>query len=348
MTKRLAICFDGTWNRPDDDSDESKQIETNVRRLHEAIVATAPGGVTQEAWYDRGVGTKWYDRVPGGTLGIGLSRNVRQGYRRLIESYEDNDEVFIFGFSRGAYTARSLVGLVRKCGVLRLPHAERVDEAYDLYRERDAKADSPKAVNFRRAYSRDIRIRFIGVWDTVGALGVPAGLTSFVPGLGQVNSRWAFHDTNLSRIVDHAYHALALDEGRRDYEATLWTSKPEPGQTVEQRWFAGCHSDVGGGYRERDASDIALDWLAKKAQACGLGFDPARMALLGGNPVGKLHDSYADFLGGIYAKKSPRYLRPVGASKTDTETIDDSVRHRLEKIADYRPVNAGLDALLSR
>ena len=134
MPKRIVVCFDGTWNEPDDDTDVAKQAETNVRRLYESVRPRGADGREQEKWYDEGVGTKFLERLRGGLFGLGLSENIRQGYRVLIDTYQEGDEVFVFGFSRGAYTARSLVGLIRKSGLVRRDQGGRVEDAYELYR----------------------------------------------------------------------------------------------------------------------------------------------------------------------------------------------------------------------
>src|SRR5690242_5893461 len=132
MLRRLIVCFDGTWNRPDNDSDIMKRVETNVVRLYESIVqGTLPDGTTQSKWYDTGVGTNWYDRVAGGAFGFGLDQKIKDGYQWLVSHYPDPDpgdcEVFVFGFSRGAYTARSLVGMIRNVGLLSTVNFHRVD-----------------------------------------------------------------------------------------------------------------------------------------------------------------------------------------------------------------------------
>ena len=228
MPKRLILCFDGTWNRPDDDHPEGEHVETNVRRIFESILEKDTNGRQQLKWYDEGVGTKWYQRFQGGAFGLGLSENIRQGYRYLVDRYEEDDEVYLFGFSRGAYTARSLVGLMRNCGLLRVSEHKRIEEAYELYRTRDEGADSETALAFRQKYARDIRIKFLGIWDTVGALGIP------IESFDQFNRRhFEFHDTELSSIVEHAYHAVAVDEHREPYAVTLWDPKIKPRQTME-------------------------------------------------------------------------------------------------------------------
>ena len=117
--KRIVICFDGTWNKPADEAlPTEQQVETNVSRFHKAVLPQGADGVEQVKWYDEGVGTHWYDRFIGGAIGAGLDFNILEGYKFLAETYQDGDEVYILGFSRGAYTARSLVGLIRNCGVL--------------------------------------------------------------------------------------------------------------------------------------------------------------------------------------------------------------------------------------
>ena len=195
---------------------------------------------------------------------------MRDCYRFLVERYEPGDELFLFGFSRGAFTARSLAGLIRNAGILRREHAGRVDEAYRLYRARGDLAH-PSGIEsriFRRWYSHEPDVHFIGVWDTVGALGIP-GMR------GRLAERmWGFHDTQLSSHVSNAFHALAIDERRRPFAPTLWDRPADaPGQTLEQVWFAGVHSDVGGGYPNPGLSEIALLWMAGRAAACGLAFD---------------------------------------------------------------------------
>ena len=244
--KRIVLCFDGTWNKPADENlPSAQQVETNVRRFYESLKETGTDGAKQVKWYDEGVGTHWYDQFIGGAIGTGLEVNIVQGYEFLAKNYEGGDEVYVLGFSRGAYTARSLVGMVRNCGLIEAKHvALRVGIAYGIYRTRDDGPDSMTAKLFRSSFCREIRIKFIGVWDTVGALGIPHDI---VKGLNM--KFYEFHDTELSGIVENAYHAAAVDEHRQDYDVCLWNPQSKPGQTMEQRWFIGAHCDVGGGYR---------------------------------------------------------------------------------------------------
>lgn len=338
MPKRLILCFDGTWNRPDEEHPEGEHVETNVCRIYESILERDTNGRRQIKWYDEGVGTRWFQRIQGGAFGMGLSENIRQGYRFLIEQYEQDDEVFLFGFSRGAYTARSLVGLIRNCGLLYTPDRERIAEAYELYRTRDEGADSEVALAFRKKYARDIRITFLGVWDTVGALGIP------IESFDDFNRRhFEFHDTELSSIVENAYQAVAVDEHREPYAVTLWDPRVKPRQTLEQRWFLGAHCDVGGGYHDRRLSDVALHWMQQKAAACGLALTPVQLPPdVRSSATAPITDSFKEFLKGMYSLFHRRYYRPVAQTVYGQEAIDDSVKQRLESDPYYRPKNKGV------
>jgi uncharacterized protein (DUF2235 family) len=237
MPHRLIICFDGTWDKPDPNVDPTKRLESNVVRFYESVVnGGLPDGSTQRKWYDTGVGTNWYDQISGGAFGLGLDQKIQEGYKWLTRNYPDPDpgdyEIFVVGFSRGAYTARSFVGMIRNIGLLLPENVHRVDEAYAIYRQRDPGPDTGQAVSFRQHYSREVKIKFLGVWDTVGALGIP------LQALQWLNAEeYAFHDTELSGIVANAAHAVAIDEWRVDYQVALWSPVVKPGQKVEQRWF---------------------------------------------------------------------------------------------------------------
>src|SRR3954447_6520196 len=175
MSRRLVVCCDGTWNEPDRNS-RGGGGPTNVTKLALGVAGKDAEGNEQLIHYEKGVGTRRFERFSGGTFGFGLSRNVIDGYRFLVEAYDPGDELYFFGFSRGAFTARSLAGLVRNSGILRRENAGMVKAAYKLYRSREP-GDAPwekGADAFRRTHSHpDADITFIGVWDTVGALGIP-------------------------------------------------------------------------------------------------------------------------------------------------------------------------------
>jgi uncharacterized protein (DUF2235 family) len=362
MSKRISLCFDGTWNTPSYRSDltigrsdasfekvdPAAGVETNVCRLYRSIKSSTLPGRAQIKWYDPGVGTRWYDRVAGGAFGFGLGRNIREGYKFLSDTYDDGDEVFIFGFSRGAYTARSLVGMIRNCGLLPRGTLEEdtaddndlLLEAYRIYQSRGSDPESIPATYFRSNHqSRLIDIRFLGVWDTVGALGIP--IESFEDFNRQ---QFEFHDTELSSIVKNAFHAIAVDEHREAYAPTLWAPKQKPEQVVEQRWFIGAHGDVGGGYADRRLSDVTLNWMQRKAQGLGLQLDPAGVPDVNEhNLTGPITDSFGNFLGGLFGFFSQRHYRPIGSCEFGNETIDTGVVARMMMDATYQPRNPGLE-----
>lgn len=333
MSKRLILCLDGTWNTYKD--------HTNVSRLH-ALVPNVPGGTDDAAaqikYYDEGVGTGRFDRIRGGATGMGLEENIRQAYAWLIGNYRKDDQLFIFGFSRGAYTARSLAGLIARCGIA-LPaktvnSGSLAERAYKIYR--GSRQDNEEARRFRADESREVRIHFLGVWDTVGALGTPS-----------VKYAEKFHNTELCANVDNAYHAMAIDEHRKAYEVVPWSANPGEAK-MEQRWFAGAHANVGGGYQDDLLPDLSLKWMLRKAHACGLS-----LGQRGGVPVtpddvlpldrgeyrSPVRDSYREFLWGVNAINpfSQRYYRPIGAAIN--ESVDDSVLRKIEHDPDYRPRN---------
>ncbi len=323
MARKLAVLFDGTWNTTKD--------RTNVIRLAELIATTSGDGSEQlPPFYDKGVGTHVLDRVLGGTFGYGLSENIRDGYRWLAEHFRPGDELFLFGFSRGAYTARSLAGLIRKCGILRSGDKSLIHQAYDLYRDKDIHPDNPEAAAFRASFALETRIRFIGVWDTVGSLGIPA------TGVPFSRDFYQWHDTELSKIVDYAYHALAIDEHRKDFAPAVWTLRKPENIDVEQRWFIGAHSNVGGGYRNDPLPSLALAWLQQKAKAAGLGFRND-VVVNERAPLANINDSYGEFMSGLYKffKGGKRHYRAFGRGVN--ETVDDSAWKRWEAMAEYRP-----------
>ncbi len=299
--KRLIVCFDGTWNAAD-----SAKSETNVARIARAIRANSgDDGVQQLVLYLRGVGTSGTDfqRLIAGATGLGVDETIRSGYMFLAQNYVPEhldakgktvagDEIFLFGFSRGAFSARSLAGFIASSGLLKRQSLQHINRAWSYYR--DANPRSPEDFLARNAAlgvqcHTEMSIRFLGVWDTVGSLGIPVGW------LGQFSKELtAFHDTEPSKIIRHGAHALAIDEQRDEFVPTLWTGKPAPGTTIEQVWFAGCHSDVGGGYVDRALADIPLEWMARRAESQGLRLDwsedllPAKAAR---DPLAPMHDA---------------------------------------------------------
>jgi uncharacterized protein (DUF2235 family) len=309
---------------------------SNVTKLARCVKPVDPYGVRQVMFYDKGVGTGRFDRFLGGAFGWGIKRKILDAYRFLIASYEPGDEIFFLGFSRGAYTVRSVFGLIRNSGLLKPEFANKVEDAYSLYRRRDD-ASHPDAVEselFRRSYSTEPRAKFMGVWDTVGALGLPVG------GLLQfINKRWSFHDMTLSSWVDNAFQALAIDEHRKPFRPSIWDqSEKASGQVLEQVWFAGVHSNVGGSYPDTGLSDITLLWMSCKLKACGLEVNLDHLPA-GDKPkpdaAGKLFDSQT-----VWYKITGLgdYLRPMGQKAK--ESASSTARDRMSApAAHYDPSN---------
>ena len=321
--KRLIVCCDGTWNEPDQkvDKDPTDEPEpTNVLKTVRGIAPVDGKGGTQVVYYDAGVGTQGFpDKYVGGASGRGLSENIRQAYRFIANNYVEGDELFLFGFSRGAFTVRSLAGFIGAVGLLEKEDLNRVPEAFAYYRVRPQKrAGSPEERRLNKRVTSPPRtpipITFIGVWDTVGALGIPVRLP--IPATWR---KWNFHDTQLGEHVKHAYHALAVDERRRPFQPALWKWEgpggPVKGQTIEQVWFAGVHSNIGGSYRNTGLSDIALKWMARRAQRLGLEFTDSFNNFLNRYwdkaEAGRLEDSFSFWYktGRILGT---RYVREVG------------------------------------
>jgi uncharacterized protein (DUF2235 family) len=331
--KRIVLCCDGTWNKPDEEKG-GRPVPTNVVRLAYRV-AKSDGTVPQITYYDLGVGTgNFIDRFAGGVLGEGLEDNIYDAYRFLVGNYEREDQIFLFGFSRGAFTARSIGGMIRKCGILRRGAVDKYHEAKDLYHS-NVHPDDAEAVAFRKANSvspdEAIKIKFIGVWDTVGSLGIPKK--------GGVAEKLQFHDTELSGTVENGYHALAIDEHREPFLPTLWNYKPKPPQKVEQVWFCGAHSDVGGGYPEDDASKLALLWILDKAQGAGLKLDEEALKAypIVPKPQGMLHNSKGLLY--TFSKSVDRVIGCVkGTSQPDpTQSVHESVLQRWGADTKYRP-----------
>ena len=275
--KNIAICCDGTGN-------EFGRNNTNVVETYLALEKDE----NQIAYYDPGVGTGgWEYHEDRGKLramgdqatGHGLQKNVEDAYRYLADHYEKGDRVYLFGFSRGAFTARSLAGMLFKCGLLRAGHDNLVEYASKIYNTGD---NAAVAADFLQAFGRPCPIHFIGVWDTVESLVMNAGKR--------------FHDATLNRDVRFGYHALSIDERREDFLPSPWDeTRAISGQTIEQVWFAGVHSDVGGWYDDRGLSNIALHWMLRKASACGLRLTMPTEERLQPNPHGKGHRSDTGF-----------------------------------------------------
>lgn len=342
--KRIAIFCDGTWNRAD------AKTPTHVVRLAQALAPQGADGVTQVPLYFPGVGTgqgvtmfaRASDKIMGGAFGWGLDDRIEEAYRALVFAYEPGDEIYIFGFSRGAYTARSLAGLIRSAGLPPATATDRIPEAMQMYRARGPHThpDSEISKRFRADLSPDtptsredaawrqaqgmawrapLKIAYLGVWDTVGALGVP-GFLGALPRL--LNQHYAFHDTELSRSVAAARHAVAIDERRRHFPPALWSNLgrlnrgPDgPTGRYSQLWFPGNHGIVGGSGRVAELSAFPTAWIAEGATEQGLAFRPDRLAAITG-----LADAGADDKG---APQRPELANLFGFMLADRALPDD-------------------------
>lgn len=289
MFKRLIVACDGTWNDSDDGTKHGKlAIPSNVTRISRAIKAVSQDGVQQIVNYHSGVGTEGtkFSRFLGGTTGKGLSDNVREAYSFLANNYHHGDEIFLLGFSRGAFTARSIGGLIGEIGLLTKKGLNSLPEVYqDVQHRRDdnyvpahpdipftrkPSASDPRYAQEleRRGLTRlDVPIKVIGVWDTVGSLGIPRiGFLQRARLQSRQSKATTFYDTKLNNCVENAFQALALDEMRSSFSPAIW-EKPEGNRTtLRQVWFPGAHANVGGGYDDQQIADISLAWMMSQLE----------------------------------------------------------------------------------
>ena len=348
--KRLVICCDGTWNKPGNQN--VTNIEKIARTVETDLRETQP--TQQLVHYIGGVGTSYgVDRLLGGAFGLGLFNHVITAYRFLALNYQPGDQIFVFGFSRGAYTARSLVGMISKVGLLTREAviADKLPEAEARYRGKSMKG-MPKFGSDNAEFKRDhchtdLRVAFLGVFDTVGQYGVP----------GPFKNRYKFLDVKLSPVVVCARQALAIDERRIKFEPCLWEVKDkhdDPGR-VKQVWFEGVHSDVGGGYQTTGLSDTTLLWMLREANMQGLAFNTTLLSrYLESNSPAERHQSLTivyrvlNLVGrvrNLLRKNSPfrgSWRRIDGAQARDVRIASSAQNHFESDDKDYRPPNIAM------
>ncbi|MBF0379432.1 MAG: DUF2235 domain-containing protein [Magnetococcales bacterium] len=391
--KNIVLCADGTGNKggSGDDSNVYKIFQSVDLRPKDQ--STTPD---QISFYDNGVGTQDNDiiRSISAGMGVGFKNNVRDLYEFLARNYthhenpEIREKIYVFGFSRGAATARAFTGMVQWCGLINREKfknngvfeekkfQQSIDQAMDYYqssappRSEPGKhdpnidqSDSRKRWDSDLVYPHDeLRIHFLGIWDTVSALGFPKNFSpAWSNGFKWIFNRLEycankiaphqFYDYQPHLIVDNVYHALAIDDKRSTFHPIIWderpnlaAGKPKP-KTIEQVWFAGVHSNVGGGYPRAGLSDVALEWMMKRAEKCGLRFNPGSIeeVYYSANVQGELFDSRKNL--GVFYRYGPRDIN--GLCRIDQETplikpgtikIHNTVIERMKRATDsYAP-----------
>ena len=321
--KRIVICADGTWNERDRiDKKTKRRHPTNVLKVARAVRSRANNGIDQVLYYHEGVGTSGaWDKFTGGAFGEGIENNIRSLYRFILYNYEPGDELFLFGFSRGAFTVRTLVGFMNLVGLVEKDDDYYIPEIYGCYKDgqRPGSEEWKKAFHNVDGTGPCPPIKFIGVWDTVGALGAPGFL-------GQVfnKNEYKYHDVGLNSHVENAFHALAIDERRKPFAPSMW--KRDKGFTgkLEQAWFAGVHSNVGGSCSPDGLANEALHWVVEKAETLGLEFDPVFLAKYRACFNSEMQDSMST----MYKVMGP-YTRPLGRQPADGEAVHQSAIDRM-------------------
>ena len=327
--KRLVVCCDGTWQNL------TNLWPTNIVKLSQSVKRIASDGIPQIVFYGAGIGSE-NKKILGGTTGLGIDQSIQDAYKFLSLNYVDGDEIYLFGFSRGAYTVRSLAGMIYCSGLLSRQHITEVPKAYELYRNRNVKPSSETAANYRKKHGKNqgkpVDITLLGCFDTVGALGIPL-LPMFKMFAPLLHKRYKFYDTTLNKYVQNGLHAMAIDELREIFDVTRMIKNPDaPNQKLIEKWFPGEHGCVGGGTQEHTSlSDGALKWMIESIKDLGLGleFDLTSISI---DP-----DPTIDF------NNDPGIYKLVGTKLRDVENrvdhLHESTVERLKKRGDYRSKN---------
>lgn len=349
MPKNIVICCDGT-------NGQFSLQNTNVVRLYSLL---DHGPLRQATFYDPGLGTMgamgawtpWaqqFTKLLGLAFGYGLKDRIGCAYEHLMSAYEEGDRIYLFGFSRGAYTVRALAALLHMFGLIRKGNENLVPYVTNMF-GRGSEQVFALARRFKPAFSRECPIHFLGLWDTVKSVG------------------WIYDPKSLPYTTDNpsvsiVRHAVSIDERRCFFRQNLW--KASPGQDVQQLWFAGVHSDVGGGYPENQngLANIALRWMLDEAHGAGLLLDEARVAAelarpeFQPDPAGTIHESLAGpwWILEFWPKRHMDMRRdppvekweiPFGARRyvRTPAAMHPSVRQRMDAVVNYRPANLPRD-----
>lgn len=325
MGKNIVVFSDGT-------SQESGQgSNTNVYKLFNMIEDRTSN---QIAFYDRGLGTGWR-KITGNMSGMGISKNIQDCYRFIFENFETDDKIYLFGFSRGATTVRSLSGFIHLFGILPQSRPELIKQAYSIYRIRNTERRKQKADEFiSQNRTMWCRIKFLGVWDTVAALGLPFKWMDNVVELIPL-FKHRFHNLRLSESVENAYHALAIDDERLTFHPTLWDPQVEEYQSMKQVWFCGMHTDVGGGYPKPQLSDITLNWMLQNAQARGLRIHPNHKVKIEPDPNGFMHDSRGKFPASLFRRAERFWPATNGVPVVHTSVLQRNLNPKNDSTPPY-------------
>ncbi|MEM6758227.1 MAG: DUF2235 domain-containing protein [Pseudomonadota bacterium] len=358
--KRIVVLCDGTWNSPDiEDTTHLPELAIALDTSEAQVVKYFSGVGTDDGRYASWIG-RGMNRVLGGALGTGLAEKVKAAYAAIAAIYEPDDEIYLFGFSRGAFTARSVAGMIRKCGIVDDTSPRGIRKAFRLYRTPgDGNAPDEPAILERRAalsprfatsqFDAEARmqpvpivnIAYVGVWDTVGARGIPTALFGAIAAF--YNRQYQFHDMELSSSVRAARHAVAADEKRKFYVPTLWentdrlnrTADPSGATTpYQQRWFVGDHGIVGGSANVDALSVLPKAWVVAGAP------DLTWRAGMAVDDSGADHTTPSDRLsdpGGFYSLASN--LLEWRQDPLEVTELHDSCAARLNDVDSYRPTS---------
>lgn len=332
--KRLVICADGTWNTRDQiNDDRGKRRPTNVTKVARGVKPRDSTGIDQVAFYHDGLGTGGpLDRFTGGAFGTGIEDNIRVLYRFLIYNWEPGDEIYMFGFSRGAFTVRTLAGFMNLVGLVDKDGDYFVPDLYACYEGNKRAGSAEWEFAFRKI--KNPRpcppIKCIGVWDTVGSLGAPGLLGWFLN-----SGKYEYHNVGITSAMQNCYHAMAIDERRKPFKPTLWERPAGWNGTLEQAWFCGVHTNVGGSCKWDGLANEALHWMVEKAEKLGLEFDTKYLAPFLPCFNSDLIDSMT-----VKYRALGQYVRPLGDHKADGEMLHQSVLDRVAHAeSDYHPEN---------
>lgn len=325
MSKNIVIFSDGTGQ------EGGKGQNTNVYKLFNMCEDRTD---RQVIFYDQGLGTG-FRKIGGAAFGSGISKNIKECYSFIFENYNAGDQIYLFGFSRGATTVRSLSSFIHLFGILPKSRPDLIEEAYKIYKKPKTRDENATAF-IRRHHNMWCKIHFLGVWDTVAALGVPikgvGALIEQVPGF-----KHKYQDLRMSQSVTHGRHALAIDDERKTFHPVLWDEELEAYQSMHQVWFCGMHTDVGGGYQEQGLADLSLEWMTSEAEKKGLHVYQHHEVVISPDPDGVMHDSRGSKLSRLYRRK----VREWNSAERGNPVVHKSVKQRTSarnnRDTGYRP-----------